>query len=76
MFQVDCYSFGLLLCEMFSGELPDKSIRQLQLSQVTNHTAEHLVRRCINATPEERPTMEEIIEELGQTALEFRVNID
>ena len=61
---------------MFSGELPDKSIRQLQLSQVTNHTAEHLIRRCINATPEERPTMEEIIEELRQTAQEFGVDSD
>ena len=76
VFQVDCYSFGLLLCEMFSGELPDESIRQLQLSHVTNRTAQHLIRKCINATPDERPTMEEIIEQLRQAAQEFGVDSD
>ena len=46
----------------------------MQLSQVTNHTAEHLIRRCIYENPDDRPTMEEIIEHLENMAREFDVN--
>ena len=71
MFQIDCYSFGVLVCEMFSRELPDQRRRHIQLAQVTNHTAEHLIRRCIQLNPADRPTMEEVIVQLENMAREL-----
>ena len=62
--QVDVYSFGVLLCEMYIRELPNPECREEQVAFVTNRVLRHLVRRCLGADPETRPTMQDIIDEL------------
>ena len=65
--QVDVYSFGVLLCEMSIQELPDPERRDEQVAMVTNSVLRALIRGCLQSEPEERPSMEEIIDELGQS---------
>ena len=65
-FEVDVYSFGVLLCEMCIGELPDAEKREEQVLLMSNRTLRGLVRRCLETDPEARPTMQEIIDELSR----------
>ena len=60
------YSFGVLFCEVCIRELPDPDRRDQQVAMVTDRTLRGLIRRCIHQDPEERPSMEDIIEELEQ----------
>ncbi|CAH3189791.1 unnamed protein product, partial [Porites lobata] len=64
--KVDVYSFGVLLCEMSIGELPDPERRDEQVLLMSNRTLRGLVRRCLQTDPEARPTMQEIIDELSR----------
>ena len=66
-FQIDVYSFGVLLCEMCVRELPEPQNREGQVAMVTNHGFRGLIRRCIQTEPDRRPCMEEIIENLEST---------
>ena len=66
LFQVDVYSFGVLLCEMSIGELPDPERRDEQVVLMSNRALRGLVRRCLQTDPEARPTMQEIIDELSR----------
>ncbi|XP_073233918.1 uncharacterized protein [Porites lutea] len=64
--KVDVYSFGVLLCEMSIGELPDSERRNEQVLLMSNRALRGLVRRCLQTDPEARPTMKEIIDELSR----------
>ena len=64
--EVDVYSFGVLLCEMCIGELPDAEKREEQVLLMLNRALRGLVRRCLQTDPEARPTMQEIIDELSR----------
>ena len=66
--QVDVYSYGVLLCEMSIQEMPDPEKREQQVALVTNRVIRALIRRCLQTKPEERPCMEEIIDDLEQKA--------
>lgn len=61
IFQVDAYSFGVLLCEMINREFPDTSHRDEQIAMVTNPFFRDLIRRCLQHDPEKRPDMTQII---------------
>ena len=63
-FKVDVYSFGVLLCEMCTGKLPDRDRRKEHVAMVTDRVFRTLIRRCLQRDPEARPSMEEIISEL------------
>ena len=58
------FSFGVLLCEMCIGELPDPERRVEQIAIVQNRLLRALIRRCLQSDPEARPNMEEIIKDL------------
>ena len=58
------YSFGVLLCEMRTRELPDPDRREEQVAMVTDRMFRTLIRTCLYQDPQERPTMEHIIGEL------------
>ena len=60
------YSFGVLFCEVCIRELPDPDRRDQQVAMVTDRTFRGLIHRCIHQDPEERPSMEDLIEELEQ----------
>lgn len=62
--KVDVYSFGVLLCEMCTGILPNRDSREEQVAMVTDRVFRTLIRRCLQRDPEARPSMEEIISEL------------
>ncbi|CAH3022268.1 unnamed protein product, partial [Porites evermanni] len=65
--KVDVYSFGVLLCEMCSRQLPDPRRREQQVLLMTDRSLRGLVRRCLQTDPGARPTMQEIIDELSIT---------
>jgi serine/threonine protein kinase len=60
-FKVDVYSFGLLLCEMCIRELPVPGHTHEQIRLITNAHLRELVQRNTNETPENRPTMAEVL---------------
>ena len=60
------YSFGVLLCEMCIGELPDPERIQEQTGLVTNGVLRELVMRCVMTAPDARPTMNDVVIELTQ----------
>ena len=62
MFQIDVYSFGVLFCEMCTAKLPVIENRVEQVKLVTNKEFRGLIMWCIEEDPEDRPSMEEIIE--------------
>ncbi|XP_068685473.1 ubiquitin carboxyl-terminal hydrolase 15-like [Montipora capricornis] len=62
--KVDVYSFGVLLCEMCIGEMPDPERREEQVLLVRNRLFRNLVRQCLQADPAMRPGMAQIIQEL------------
>ena len=64
MFQVDVYSFGVLLCEMCIREMPDPQRRHQQVLHVKSHVLRNLVCECLQDNPAERPEMSEIIKEI------------
>lgn len=62
--KIDVYSFGVLLCEMCIRETPEPDRRDTQVQLVKNTVIQALVKRCVQSAAEDRPSMEEIIEEL------------
>ncbi|XP_068686295.1 probable serine/threonine-protein kinase DDB_G0271682 [Montipora foliosa] len=64
--KVDVYSFGVLLCEMCIGEMPDPERREEQVLLVRNRLFRNLVRQCLQADPAMRPDMAQIIQEFEQ----------
>jgi len=64
--KIDVYSFGVLLCEMCIRETPEPDRLDAQVHLVKNTVIQALIRRCVQSAAEDRPDMEEIIEELEQ----------
>ncbi|XP_022790983.1 serine/threonine-protein kinase pim-2-like [Stylophora pistillata] len=62
--KVDVYSFGVLLCEICIGKLPDPERRTQQVFMVTNRVIRALIRGCLHPDPTARPSMADIIREL------------
>jgi len=57
----DLYEFGLLLCEMATGQVPDPNDLELCYQDLTSPRLREVIRRCLDATVEERPTTDELI---------------
>ncbi|XP_029181052.2 U-box domain-containing protein 70-like isoform X2 [Acropora millepora] len=61
--KVDVYSFGVLLCEMYTRKLPDPVRREQRVRRMRNDAFRNLVYECLKADPAERPDMARIIQE-------------
>ncbi len=62
--KMDIYSFGVLVLEMLTGKLVEPGERHTLLIQVHYEQFLHLIQRCCNETPRDRPSACVIITEL------------
>ena len=62
--KVDTYSFGVLLIEMLSCQLPTPELRPRLLQEIEWQEMCLLIKTCIQAYPDDRPTMQHIISSL------------
>ncbi|KAM7425600.1 hypothetical protein ABFA07_022993 [Porites harrisoni] len=62
--KVDVYSFGVLICEICIGKLPNPDRRAEQVAMMKNKVLRALIRRCLQDNPQDRPSMEDVIGEL------------
>ena len=65
-FQMDVYSFGILLCEMCIRQLPATSPqkRQEQIGRVSHTVLRNLVTTCARPDPDDRPDMAAVLREV------------
>ena len=63
--KMDIYSFGALILEMLTGQLPTPDQRPGLLCQVHHEQLLRLIRRCLSENPEDRPSASGIISELS-----------
>ena len=62
--KMDMYSFGALVLEMLTGQLPAPDDRLGLLRKVQHQQLLRLIRRCLNMNPDDRPSACDIISEL------------
>ena len=63
--KMDIFSFGALMLEMLTGELPVPEDRSRLLSQVHHEQLLRLIRRCLSNRTEDRPSASAVISELS-----------
>ena len=72
------FSFGVLLCEMCTREMPDPGRRTEQVRLMRSHSLRNLVCECLRTDPAERPDMARIIQQFetfrGSNSCESRVS--
>ena len=62
--KMDIYSFGALVLEMLTGQLPAPDDRLSLLRKVQHQQLLRLIRGCLNMNPDDRPSAHHIISEL------------
>ena len=62
--KMDIYSFGTLVLEMLTGQLPTPDDRPGMLRKVQHEQLLRLIRRCLSVNPKDRPSTSDIISEL------------
>ena len=63
--KMDIYSFGALMLEMLTGQLPVREDRTALLCVVHHEQLLQLIRRCVSESIEDRPSAIDIISELS-----------
>ena len=60
---MDVFSYGILVCEMSICELPltQQNERKNQINRINDDHIKHLVQRCTEIDPNERPTIQDVI---------------
>lgn len=61
MSQIDVFSYGILVCEMFICELPDKDKMEREMGRIENNRIKNVVKDCTAKDPQERLTMAQVI---------------
>lgn len=65
------YSYGVLVCEVAISQPPSPDDRKRQIGLVRNEELKRLIDRCVDDSPDNRPSMGEVIE--MQSALERKL---
>ena len=68
--KIDVYSYGILLCEVVTSQLPDPAQYQKMLGQVQHQWPfmHNLIISCTRPNPDDRPTMAEVLTKLSQSS--------
>ena len=65
--KIDVYSFGILMCEVVTAEQPDPEVYRERLEQIKrlSQTMNILIGSCTDQSPDKRPTMASVINDLS-----------
>ena len=66
--KIDTYSYGVLLCEVTTGQFPDPARYRVMLRQIQSQwlAMHELIVHCTKRNSEDRPTMAQVLEKLRQ----------
>ena len=60
-FQMDVWSYGLVVLELAIGNRPDRSQLSQQIQQITYPKLKELVTACTEIKPDKRPSMQKVV---------------
>ena len=84
-YKTDVYSFGMVLYVMFVGNLPKQSLKdkmrgkEIDLPNESNSISAfciQLIKKCLSGDPKDRPTFEEILEDLRENEYSLTSSIN
>ena len=66
--KMDVFSFGVLVCEVFSNTFPDFSVFEQKLREIQSDYPPigKLITKCTETNPEDRPTMQQVTAEFDE----------
>ena len=66
--KIDVFSFGIVMCEVITAQMPKPELYRRRLEQVKGHSVplHSLIVSCTKRNPEDRPTMAYVLDELNK----------